>query len=94
MPATTQHHTKSKRDKRRAEFRLKRQIFSFCPKCGYTLISHRMCSNCGYYKGKEVIDVLAKLEKKEKREKKKELALAGKETEKKKPLTMEALSKK
>lgn len=57
-------------------------------------MSHVVCSNCGYYKGVEVIDVLKKLDKKEKKLREKEMA--GKEAEKegKKPLNMEGLSKK
>ena len=32
-----------------------------------------MCQNCGYYNNRQVIDVLAKLDKKERRKKEKEL---------------------
>ena len=32
-----------------------------------------MCSNCGYYNGRQVVDVLAKLDKKERKKKEKEL---------------------
>lgn len=52
-----------------------------------------MCSNCGYYKRKKVIDVLAKLEKRKKKQKEKELKAVEKEKPKK-PLTMEELSQK
>ena len=43
-----------------------------------------LCQNCGYYGGRQVIDVLAKLDKKERKKKEKELheheaASAGKE---------------
>ena len=68
-----------------------------CPKCGKAVLAHTVCQNCGYYKGKEVIDVLKKLNKKERKLKEKEMA--AKETEEKtkgaeKPLTWEELSKK
>ena len=65
---------------------------SVCPKCGKPVRPHTICESCGYYKGKQVIDVLKKLTKKEKKKKEKEM----KEGEKtaKKPLTMEELSKK
>lgn len=26
-----------------------------CPQCGETIRPHRVCTKCGYYKGKEVI---------------------------------------
>ncbi len=55
-----------------------------CPQCKEKKIMHTVCRECGYYKGREVVDVLK--EKKDVPEEKKE--------EKKKPLTMDSLSKK
>ncbi len=26
-----------------------------CPKCGETMMPHRICSSCGQYRGKEII---------------------------------------
>ena len=40
---------------------------------------HQVCVNCGYYKGKEEVDVMKKLDKKERKEREKVIA----ETEKK-----------
>ena len=60
-------------------------------------MSHHVCSFCGFYDGKERIDVLAKLEKKERKKKEKELKEhedETKETIKNKPLNLEELSKK
>jgi hypothetical protein len=48
--------------------------------------------NCGYYKGRQIIDVLAKLTKKEKKKKEREMKEGEKTT--KEPMTMEKLSKK
>ena len=31
-----------------------------CPNCGEVLAPHRACTKCGYYKGKEVIEVKTK----------------------------------
>ena len=39
---------------------------SKCPNCNTPLAPHRACSKCGYYKGKEVLNI-----KKEKTEEKK-----------------------
>ena len=67
-----------------------------CPKCGKPILPHTVCSNCGYYKGAEIIDVLKKLTKKERKKKEKEMKVKEEEKEKagKKPLTWEEMSKK
>ena len=96
MAVPKQKHTKSRRDKRRANIFLKTPTLTTCPKCGKPALPHCLCLNCGYYKSIEVIDVLKKLKRKEKNEKEKEIT--SKETEgdkaKKKPLSWEELSKK
>ena len=53
---------------------------------------HTVCKNCGYYNGKQIIDVTAKLTRKEKKKKEKELKEAEKASNK--GLSMENLSKK
>jgi len=45
-----------------------------CKKCGTQALPHTVCLNCGEYKGRQVIDVLAKLNKKERKAKEQELA--------------------
>jgi len=96
MTVPKRHHTSSKRDRRRAHIHIERATLTSCPKCGKPVLPHIVCSNCGYYKGIEVIDVLKKLDKKEKKKREKEIA--GKESEKeaegKKSLSWEGLSKK
>jgi len=52
---------------------LKRPNLAKCPKCGHFVLPHTVCSNCGYYKGAEVIDVLKKLTKKERKQREKEM---------------------
>ena len=96
MAVPKQKHTKSRRDKRRANIFLRAPVFGKCPKCGKPVLQHTVCFNCGYYKGNEVVDVLKKLTKKEKKQKEKEIAAKEKEEGKgkDKPLTWEGLSKK
>ena len=37
---------------------LEEPSLTLCSKCGKPVLSHTVCDNCGYYNGKEVIDVL------------------------------------
>ncbi|KKU10814.1 MAG: 50S ribosomal protein L32 [Parcubacteria group bacterium GW2011_GWA1_45_7] len=73
----TRHHTKARRNKGRAHFALNTIKTTPCPKCKQQILPHRMCANCGTYRGKQVINVLAKLDKKERKQREKVL----KETE-------------
>ena len=66
--------------------------------CGKEVLPHTVCSFCGYYKGREVIDVLGKLDKKEKKQREKEIKAKEAKEEKPKtrnrPLDWKELSKK
>ena len=73
---------------------IKNVYLSVCPKCKKPILSHTVCLNCGFYKGNEVINVLAKLTKKDKKIKEKEIKEAEKDQKKDNPLTMEDMSKK
>jgi hypothetical protein len=53
-------------------------------------LPHTVCGYCGFYKGKEYINVIAKLEKKEQKKRKKEIETQEKESK----LSPEELSKK
>ena len=53
---------------------LKTPAFVACKKCGAMVLPHTLCENCGTYRGREVVDVMAKLTKKERKQKQKELA--------------------
>lgn len=67
-------HTKGHRDQRRANQTLEAVNFSTCGHCGEQKLPHKICANCGYYNGRQIIDVLKKLDKKERKKKEKELA--------------------
>ena len=66
-------HTKSKRNQRRSHHAVVSARFATCGHCGESILPHIICKNCGWYNGRQVIDVLAKLDKKEKKKKEKEL---------------------
>ncbi len=48
--------SKARRDKRRSSvWKLDVPGFSRCTKCGELGLPHRVCGNCGYYKGVQVV---------------------------------------
>lgn len=48
----------SRRDRRRAHHdKVAAPNLSPCPNCEELMESHRVCPACGYYKGREVIEV-------------------------------------
>jgi large subunit ribosomal protein L32 len=42
---------------RRTHYKAPLPALSPCPKCGEMRIPHRVCPNCGYYKGERRIDI-------------------------------------
>lgn len=66
-------HTKGKRNRVRSHHALKPLHYTVCSHCGRSALPHTVCQHCGYYAGRQVIDVLAKLDKKERKKREKEL---------------------
>jgi large subunit ribosomal protein L32 len=60
---------------RRSHHALKPRLLGKCPRCGQALPPHVACPNCGTYQGRDVLDVLKKVNKQER--KRKERAQAG-----------------
>jgi len=94
MAVPRHSHTRSKVGKTRMHKYIERVSLNVCAKCRKPVLSHTACLNCGYYNGREVINVMASLTKKEKRAREKEIKEAQKESAQEKPLTMENLSQK
>ena len=93
MAVPRHSHTRAKVGKSRMHKYIKNVHSSICPKCKKPVLSHTVCLNCGFYKGSEVIDVLAKLTRKDKKSREKEIKQAEKETGKEKSIA-EGTSKK
>lgn len=74
-----QRHTKSSRNQRRMHIFLTEPSVAACPKCGKAVPGHRACAFCGYYKGREIVNVLQKLNRKERKKKEKEMNEVEKE---------------
>lgn len=45
--------------KRRTHDKLTATKWVTCSKCGEAVLSHQLCAKCGYYNGKQVIEVKA-----------------------------------
>ncbi len=89
-------HTKGKRNDVRMHLFIKEPSLISCSKCGVKKKPHVVCPSCGYYKGKEVINIIGRLDKKERKSKEKEIAVKEKqETDSpEKPLSWRRMSKK
>jgi large subunit ribosomal protein L32 len=48
-------HSKARRDKHRAHWKMSVPNMVKCSKCGELMLSHRVCKSCGSYNKKEVI---------------------------------------
>ena len=60
-------HTRAHTANRRSHHAIKTSVSAVCEKCSSPKINHRMCMNCGTYKGKAVLNVEKALEKKVKK---------------------------
>ncbi len=49
--------SQARRDQRRAHHALRGPSLATCPNCNEPHVPHRVCSNCGYYKGRTVVAV-------------------------------------
>ena len=47
--------SKARTGLRRSTWKIEAENLSVCPKCHEPIRQHTVCSNCGYYAGKEVI---------------------------------------
>ena len=59
MQAPKRKTSKSKRNMRRAHDALKPTFGAVCPQCGASVLPHRACRECGYYRGRQVLNVSA-----------------------------------
>ncbi len=50
------HMSKTSSRMRRTHYKIEANATTKCPKCGADVRPHRVCENCGTYKGKTVIN--------------------------------------
>ncbi|MEO5356599.1 MAG: 50S ribosomal protein L32 [Nitrospirae bacterium YQR-1] len=60
MANPTSRHSKSRRDKRRANWKGKAPALILCPDCKAVKVPHRVCMSCGKYNGKSILAVKEK----------------------------------
>lgn len=70
-------HNRSQTKQRRSHHGLTAPAISTCSNCGELHRTHTMCANCGFYKGRLVIDVAAQKAKRDERLKKKREMIEG-----------------
>ena len=57
-PLPKRNHSKGRRDRRRAHDSLTKPSPVECPQCHAKHLSHRVCANCGTYRGRAVLQVV------------------------------------
>ncbi len=60
-------HTRAHTKNRRSHHGLKAPAVATCANCGASHRPHHMCLDCGFYKGRQVMDLTAKKDKREAR---------------------------
>ena len=56
MPNPRHRHSRTRGRKRQAHDALKTVSLSICSHCKEKKMPHRVCPNCGYYKGRQVME--------------------------------------
>jgi large subunit ribosomal protein L32 len=57
MPNPKRRHSKRRTSNRRAHDHLGVKSLIDCPNCHEPKLPHHACPHCGYYKGREVVEV-------------------------------------
>ncbi|UCE03816.1 MAG: 50S ribosomal protein L32 [Candidatus Latescibacterota bacterium] len=55
MAVPKRRTSRSRKLKRRAQWKLERPSMSTCAECGSPRIPHRVCPGCGHYAGRQVV---------------------------------------
>jgi len=66
MANPKRRHSKQRKRLRRTHYKLKGVNMSICPQCKSMKLPHRVCPQCGYYKGRQVVEIEVKKKEKKK----------------------------
>lgn len=56
-PHPKRKHSKGRRDRRRAHHALEARNLVACSNCGSMRLPHTVCAKCGFYDGREIVEV-------------------------------------
>jgi large subunit ribosomal protein L32 len=56
-PLPKHKYPKARRGKRQSHLAMKPKALVECPQCHTPKLPHRVCGNCGYYNGREVVEI-------------------------------------
>jgi large subunit ribosomal protein L32 len=60
MALQKRRHSSSRQGKRRGEQKIHVSSISLCPNCKSPKLPHRVCPVCGFYNGRQVVQMEAK----------------------------------
>ena len=60
MAQPKKRHSNSRQGKRRGEDKIHVRSISVCPNCKSPKLPHRVCPACGFYKGRQVLQIKSK----------------------------------
>ena len=67
MALPKRRHSAARGRKRRTHWKIAKTNLSPCPQCKSLKLAHKVCLVCGYYNGKQVIEIKIKEKKKKAR---------------------------
>ncbi len=57
MAVPKKKQSKARTGKRRSTWKAEAPAYSACPQCKQPKLGHRVCANCGYYAGRQAVEV-------------------------------------
>ncbi|MFA6909306.1 MAG: 50S ribosomal protein L32 [Patescibacteria group bacterium] len=72
MGLPSKRRTKQSKRERAAHFALSPIQLTTCPKCKQAIRPHRVCPHCGYYRGRDILQIDLKSERRKQKDKKRE----------------------
>lgn len=57
MAVPKKRKSRSKRDMRRSHWKVELPNISECPKCHEPVMPHRVCPECGTYRGRQIVQI-------------------------------------